>query len=102
MSDWPRVRLPSAGKSRKQADEWERFARSGAGPYTGARGRATGRPILHRTGRGSSMAEAEGLSGLFARLQRGPLAVLFLVFAIAWTPGFFTLPPLDRDEARFA
>jgi 4-amino-4-deoxy-L-arabinose transferase-like glycosyltransferase len=48
------------------------------------------------------MAEAEGLSGVFARLQRGPLAVLFLVFAVAWMPGFFTLPPLDRDEARFA
>jgi len=30
-------------------------------------------------------------------------AILFLVYALVFlTPGFFTLPPLDRDEARFA
>lgn len=31
-----------------------------------------------------------------------PIAVLFLVCFVAWFPGFFTLPPLDRDESRFA
>ena len=48
------------------------------------------------------MGEAERLSGLVARLHRGPLSILFLVMALAWLPGFFTLPPLDRDESRFA
>ena len=33
---------------------------------------------------------------------RRPLAVLFLLCFIAWLPGFFTFPPLDRDESRFA
>jgi len=36
------------------------------------------------------------------RLARWPAATLFLLCAIAWLPGFFTLPPLDRDESRFA
>jgi 4-amino-4-deoxy-L-arabinose transferase-like glycosyltransferase len=31
-----------------------------------------------------------------------PIAVLFLICFVAWFPGFFTLPPLDRDESRFA
>ena len=31
-----------------------------------------------------------------------PLPVLLLLCLIAWLPGFFTLPPLDRDESRFA
>jgi 4-amino-4-deoxy-L-arabinose transferase-like glycosyltransferase len=48
------------------------------------------------------MDEAQRLSGVVARLQRGPLTVLFLILIIAWVPGFFTLPPLDRDESRFA
>ena len=48
------------------------------------------------------MAVAERLSGLVARLHRGPRTILFLVALVAWLPGFFTLPPLDRDESRFA
>jgi 4-amino-4-deoxy-L-arabinose transferase-like glycosyltransferase len=35
-------------------------------------------------------------------LARRPLPVLLLLCLIAWLPGFFTLPPLDRDESRFA
>jgi len=37
-----------------------------------------------------------------AIVQRHPLAVLLLICVLAWLPGFFTLPPLDRDESRFA
>lgn len=35
-------------------------------------------------------------------IRRRPLILLFLVCFVAWLPGFFTLPPLDRDESRFA
>jgi 4-amino-4-deoxy-L-arabinose transferase-like glycosyltransferase len=31
-----------------------------------------------------------------------PLAALLAICVLAWLPGFFTLPPLDRDESRFA
>ncbi len=34
--------------------------------------------------------------------QRRPLLSVLIVCALAWLPGFFTLPPLDRDESRFA
>jgi 4-amino-4-deoxy-L-arabinose transferase-like glycosyltransferase len=37
-----------------------------------------------------------------AYLGRHPLAALLLICVVAWLPGFFTLPPLDRDESRFA
>ena len=37
-----------------------------------------------------------------AYLRRHPLAMLLFVCVVAWLPGFFTLPPLDRDESRFA
>src|SRR5262249_15503571 len=30
------------------------------------------------------------------------LAALIALCFLAWLPGFFTLPPLDRDESRFA
>ena len=33
---------------------------------------------------------------------RRPIPVLLLLCLIAWLPGFFTIPPLDRDESRFA
>jgi 4-amino-4-deoxy-L-arabinose transferase-like glycosyltransferase len=36
------------------------------------------------------------------RLARWPYAVLLLLCLLAWLPGFFTLPPMDRDESRFA
>src|SRR5690348_13559425 len=34
--------------------------------------------------------------------RQKPLAVLLLICVLVWLPGFFTLPPLDRDESRFA
>ncbi len=37
-----------------------------------------------------------------ALIRRRPLVLLFLLCLVAWLPGFFTLPPLDRDESRFA
>src|SRR5258708_27486191 len=37
-----------------------------------------------------------------AHLRRHPLAVLLFICVVAWLPGFFSLPPLDRDESRFA
>jgi 4-amino-4-deoxy-L-arabinose transferase-like glycosyltransferase len=37
-----------------------------------------------------------------APIHRRPLAALLLICVLAWLPGFFTLPPLDRDESRFA
>ena len=33
---------------------------------------------------------------------RRPYAVLVLFCLLLWLPGFFTLPPSDRDESRFA
>jgi 4-amino-4-deoxy-L-arabinose transferase-like glycosyltransferase len=41
-------------------------------------------------------------SPILSLLARWPLATLFLLCVIAWLPGFATLPPLDRDESRFA
>lgn len=39
---------------------------------------------------------------LLSSLVKRPLATLFLLCFVAWVPGFFTMPPLDRDESRFA
>jgi len=35
-------------------------------------------------------------------VQRRPFAALLLLCALLWLPGTFSLPPLDRDESRFA
>jgi 4-amino-4-deoxy-L-arabinose transferase-like glycosyltransferase len=37
-----------------------------------------------------------------AQVHRRPLSALLLICLLFWLPGFFTLPPLDRDESRFA
>ncbi|HTO41279.1 MAG TPA: glycosyltransferase family 39 protein [Rhizomicrobium sp.] len=37
-----------------------------------------------------------------ALLLRRPFAALALICALLWLPGLFSLPPLDRDESRFA
>lgn len=37
-----------------------------------------------------------------ARLMRHPRLVLTLLCLLLWAPGVFSLPPLDRDESRFA
>lgn len=39
---------------------------------------------------------------LLDRLARRPVLVLLLLCSLVWLPGFFSLPPLDRDESRFA
>ena len=39
---------------------------------------------------------------IFAAAERHPLAALLLLCAALYLPGLFTLPALDRDEARFA
>ena len=45
----------------------------------------------------------DGAAGfILARVRARPLTVLFVVIFLAWLPGFFTIPPLDRDESRFA
>jgi 4-amino-4-deoxy-L-arabinose transferase-like glycosyltransferase len=49
-----------------------------------------------------TMAARSGSSPILDLQARWPLATLFLLCFIAWVPGFFTLPPLDRDESRFA
>ena len=49
-----------------------------------ARGLATGARLCRRLARG------------------GPPALLVLFCLLAFLPGFFQIPPVDRDEARFA
>jgi 4-amino-4-deoxy-L-arabinose transferase-like glycosyltransferase len=48
------------------------------------------------------MTEAAARKGLPAWLTRRPYTVLALLCLVLWTPGVLTLPPLDRDESRFA
>lgn len=38
----------------------------------------------------------------FAENPRAAILVLTLLGAVMFLPGFFTVPPIDRDEARFA
>jgi len=48
---------------------------------------------------------ANGLGALFdfaAASHRRAVAMLVLLSLIAFLPGFFQIPPVDRDEARFA
>jgi 4-amino-4-deoxy-L-arabinose transferase-like glycosyltransferase len=52
-----------------------------------------------------SPVPSRGLSGAldFAAGSHGRAVILLLVFClIAFLPGFFQIPPVDRDEARFA
>jgi 4-amino-4-deoxy-L-arabinose transferase-like glycosyltransferase len=37
-----------------------------------------------------------------ALIRQRPRVLLVLLCLVAWLPGFFTIPPLDRDESRFA
>lgn len=48
------------------------------------------------------MASGAKSSGISAFVGQNPVVALILIALLAWLPGFFTLPPLDRDEARFA
>jgi 4-amino-4-deoxy-L-arabinose transferase-like glycosyltransferase len=48
---------------------------------------------------------SKGFSGVFdfaAASHRGAVAVLLLVSLLTFLPGFFQIPPVDRDEAYFA
>src|SRR5882672_7739452 len=47
-------------------------------------------------------APAAPAPGLLARLARRPYALLALLGLVLWLPGVLSLPPLDRDESRFA
>jgi 4-amino-4-deoxy-L-arabinose transferase-like glycosyltransferase len=52
-----------------------------------------------------SIAPARGLTAVldYASASHRRVAVLLVVFSlIAFIPGFFQIPPVDRDEARFA
>lgn len=54
---------------------------------------------------GQTIAPARGLTVVldYAAASHGRAAALLIVFAlIAFLPGFFQIPPVDRDEARFA
>jgi 4-amino-4-deoxy-L-arabinose transferase-like glycosyltransferase len=42
------------------------------------------------------------VTGILLFVRRWPLGALLLICFLVWLPGFFTLPPLDRDESRFA
>jgi 4-amino-4-deoxy-L-arabinose transferase-like glycosyltransferase len=49
------------------------------------------------------MSQTTGEPGRVAAvIRKRPLILLFLVCFAAWLPGLFTLPPLDRDESRYA
>src|SRR5271165_5838688 len=48
---------------------------------------------------------SKGFSAVFdfaAASHRGAVAVLLLVSLLTFLPGFFRIPPVDRDEAYFA
>jgi 4-amino-4-deoxy-L-arabinose transferase-like glycosyltransferase len=49
-----------------------------------------------------STAPAGRLTGLLHRLARRPRLALLLLCLALWMPGVLALPPLDRDESRFA
>jgi 4-amino-4-deoxy-L-arabinose transferase-like glycosyltransferase len=51
---------------------------------------------------GAAEAMAGPGPGVLARLARMPFVTLALLCLVLWTPGVFSLPPLDRDESRFA
>src|SRR5690348_10657135 len=51
------------------------------------------------------LVPARGLSAVLDRATRSHSAAVVLPIAfalIAFLPGFFQIPPVDRDEARFA
>lgn len=41
-------------------------------------------------------------AGVLTRLARRPWLTLGVLFVLLWLPGVLSLPPLDRDESRFA
>ncbi len=79
------------------------------GPYTGADRPATGpeNPLVNALSKGTTALESELASGAKstrsgAYFSKNPVPALVIIALLAWLPGFFSLQPLDRDEARFA
>ena len=63
------------------------------------------RMTTNTTEAGRSSWPTTGLASVFAfaaHSNRRALAMLFVVSLVVFLPGFFQLPPLDRDESRFA
>jgi 4-amino-4-deoxy-L-arabinose transferase-like glycosyltransferase len=50
----------------------------------------------------SSPEPANRFATAFSFLSRRPRLLLALFCLVLWAPGVFSLPPLDRDESRFA
>ena len=50
----------------------------------------------------SSPAPVGRFAQVFAFLSRRPRLILTVFCLVLWAPGIFSLPPLDRDESRFA
>jgi 4-amino-4-deoxy-L-arabinose transferase-like glycosyltransferase len=50
---------------------------------------------------GTSSA-ADQANKMLARLAERPVLTLGFLFLLLWAPGVLSLPPLDRDESRFA
>src|SRR6185503_12817929 len=85
------------GKRHRLAHCPQRLFRAGRAPYTDASARET---ALRRI---RARVQERVMPGhLISVVRRRPLAALLLLCVLAWLPGFFTLPPLDRDESRFA
>jgi 4-amino-4-deoxy-L-arabinose transferase-like glycosyltransferase len=51
---------------------------------------------------GTVIAQLAKSARFFEAAARRPFAALFVLCALLWLPGIFSLPPLDRDESRFA
>src|SRR6516164_1199087 len=75
---------------------------SGFGAPFALRARALYRPRAASNSR-FQIRNGPGMGSFLRDIShRQPLALLLILCALAWLPGFFTLPPLDRDESRFA
>ena len=75
---------------------WRAFSGQCAGLIQGRPNKATGP--------GRDMSESQQKPNRDHRpwSAAGRWSLLFLICLIAWLPGLFTIPPLDRDESRFA
>ena len=51
---------------------------------------------------GFAIAQPAKSARFFEAAAKRPFAALFVLCALLWLPGLFSLPPLDRDESRFA
>jgi hypothetical protein len=50
----------------------------------------------------ASVESSGSIAGFLSRLLRHPRLLLTVFCLLLWAPGIFSLPPLDRDESRFA